>query len=88
VRELRQVKVSDSRKIVIQKTKFKGKEVMDIRTFIETPSYSGYTRKGINIPIEVAPKIAEAILEELTDEPSYWTEIQSSLAKLKNIKDE
>jgi len=38
---MREVKVSDSRKIVVQKTKFRGREVMDIRTFIDTPEYTG-----------------------------------------------
>ena len=52
---------------------------MDIRTFIDTPEYTGYTRKGINIPVEVAVSLAKAILEELQKTGSYWTEIQSKV---------
>ena len=54
---------------------------MDIRTFIETPEYIGYTRKGINIPIQVAASLAKAILEELQEKQLSWTDIQSKLAE-------
>jgi len=62
---MREIRVSDSRKIVVQKTRFRNREVLDVRTYIETPKYTGFTRKGINIPIEYAKDLSQAILEEI-----------------------
>jgi len=40
---------------------------LDVRTYIETPNYTGFTRKGINIPIEYAKELSQAILEEIEE---------------------
>jgi len=62
---MKEVQISNSRKIVIQKTKWRGNLTLDIRTYIETPSYTGFTRKGINIPISKAKELVNAILTVL-----------------------
>ena len=65
---MKEVKISSFRKIVVKKTKYRGQDRLDIRTYLETPTFTGYTRKGINIPIENAEELARAILAELEEE--------------------
>lgn len=54
--------ITKQRKVVIQRSKFRGAETLDIRTWLETPKYRGFTRKGINIPIEKGEELARKIL--------------------------
>jgi hypothetical protein len=57
-----EVVITKQRKVVIQRSKFRGAETLDIRTWLETPKYRGFTRKGINIPIEKGEELARKIL--------------------------
>ena len=58
-----EVVISEQRKVVVRRSKFRGEEMLDIRTWLETPNYKGFTRKGINIPIEKGEELAEKILK-------------------------
>ena len=60
---MEEVVISEQRKVVIQRSKFRGEETLDIRTWLETPNYKGFTRKGINIPIEKGEELAQKILK-------------------------
>lgn len=60
--EYGKVKISNERSIVIQDSRIK--DSIDIRTYLETASYTGFTQKGIVIPkgkvkelIEILSKI-------------------------------
>ena len=60
---MEEIQVTESRKIVIQKSKYTGADTLDIRTWLKTPNYEGFTRKGVNIPIEKAEELAQKILK-------------------------
>ena len=60
---LEEVVVNDRKKVVIQKSRFRGLDTLDIRTWVETPNYKGFTRKGINIPVEKGEELAQKILK-------------------------
>jgi hypothetical protein len=62
-----EVNISESRKIVIKKRRFREQDTLDVRTWLETENYSGFTKKGINIPLEKGKELAEAILKELKE---------------------
>ncbi|MDI6642487.1 MAG: PC4/YdbC family ssDNA-binding protein [Candidatus Hodarchaeaceae archaeon] len=55
--------ISERKKVVVQKSRFRGVDTLDIRTWIETPEYKGFTRKGVNIPIEKGEELAKKILK-------------------------
>lgn len=59
--KLDELKISDTVKIVIQKRKFDEREFIDIRKWINTEKYTGYTKKGIAIDIEQFPKLLEKL---------------------------
>jgi len=63
VENMEKVIISDNREIHIQISQFKHRKTLDIRTYVKTPSYTGYTPKGINIPIEKGKELAESILK-------------------------
>ena len=60
---MEEVMISEQRKVVVQRSKFRGGETLDIRTWLETPNYKGFTKKGINIPIEKGEELAQKILK-------------------------
>ena len=62
-----EVPISRERKIVVSKRYYRGRETLDVRTWLETENYTGYTQKGINIPLEKGKELAQAILEELKE---------------------
>lgn len=59
--------ISESKKIVIQRSNFRGADTLDIRTWLKTPTYEGFTRKGVNIPIEKGEELAQKILKVIKE---------------------
>jgi len=55
------VPVTLSREIHIQISEYKGKPVLDIRTYVKSATYTGYTQKGINVPKDKGKEILEAL---------------------------
>ena len=55
------VEVNNSTKIRIELTEFKGVNRFDIREYIESEKYTGFTKKGINLPTEFLEEIYEGI---------------------------
>lgn len=62
---MEEVVINDRKKVVIQKSKFRGLDTLDIRTWVETSDYKGFTRKGVNIPVEKGEELAQKILKVL-----------------------
>lgn len=60
--------VSERKKVVVQKSRFRGVDTLDIRTWVETPKYKGYTKKGVNVPIEKGEELAQKILKVVKGE--------------------
>ena len=60
--------VDESRKFVInvQRSGEDGLPCVDIRTFQTTEAYTGFTRKGINFPLEMLPDLIR-VLEDTSD---------------------
>lgn len=73
------IKITSNREIHVQSSIYKGKPVLDIRTFITPPEgmtpeeakadgkFSGYTQKGINVPFSYAETIADAIRQVMKE---------------------
>lgn len=55
------VEVNDSTKIRIELTEFKGVNRFDIREYIESEKYTGFTKKGINLPTEFLEEIYNSL---------------------------
>jgi hypothetical protein len=62
-----EVVLSNGRKIVIQISEYKGRETLDIRTYVTTEKYTGFTQKGINIPLERGRELADKIAKVLSE---------------------
>lgn len=62
---MKEIVITERRKIVVQKANYKGNNVLDIRTYVKTDKYTGPTKKGINIPVAKAEELVRAILAEL-----------------------
>lgn len=63
--KMQEVVISEQRKIMVQKREWKGRTSFDIRVYITTDKYTGYTPKGINIPVEKAKELTDAIMKEM-----------------------
>lgn len=60
---MEEIQITESRKVVIQRSQFTGVDTLDIRTWLKTPTFEGFTRKGVNIPIEKGEELAQKILK-------------------------
>ena len=58
------IPVTERREIHVQRKKWRGQDIVDVRTYVKTENYEGYTKKGIAIPMEVIEQVIEAIIEE------------------------
>lgn len=59
------VPISKSREIHVQANEYKGRVELDIRTYVKSESYTGYTQKGVRIPTEKGADLIEAISKVL-----------------------
>lgn len=61
--------IDENRKFVInvQRSGQIGLPCVDIRTFQTTDAYNGFTRKGVNFPLELLPDLIR-ILEEVSEQ--------------------
>lgn len=59
------VEVDENRKFVVTVTRAgdDGLPVCDIRTYQTTEAYTGFTRKGINLPVNILPELIETLKE-------------------------
>jgi hypothetical protein len=55
------ISISEYREIHVQINTFKGRTELDIRTHVKSPSYTGYSQKGVRVPIPKGKDIAQAI---------------------------
>jgi hypothetical protein len=62
---IEKVRISDAREIHVQISQWKGRENLDIRTYVKSAKYSGYTQKGVNVPVETGADLVTAIQKVL-----------------------
>lgn len=75
------IKVSDTTKVVlsVKREASEGLPRLDIREYVTTPKYTGFTKKGVNIPLEVLPSLV-AHLTALSQDPKIGKMIDDMLA--------
>lgn len=59
----KEIKKSDSAKIVGQIKEYKGKKAADIREYVETAKYTGFTKAGLWIEPEIWQEFVNLVLE-------------------------
>jgi hypothetical protein len=50
--ELGRLRKNDTTEIVVQKTEFRGSVGVDIREYVTSERYTGWSKNGIRIPVE------------------------------------
>jgi hypothetical protein len=50
-KELGRIKKSNSAEIILKVSSYKGEYGVDIREYVTTETYTGYTKKGTRIPL-------------------------------------
>jgi len=50
--EIGRIKMGDNVDLVVRKTEYKNQLRVDIRKFVKTKSYEGWSQQGISIPFE------------------------------------
>lgn len=50
--EIGRIKKSETTEIVVQKTEFKGSVGIDIREYVTSDRYTGWSKNGIRIPVD------------------------------------
>jgi len=59
--EIGRIKLNDSTDIVVRIVEFKGQKRLDIRKYVTSEKYTGWSPKGISIPLENVKEIKEII---------------------------
>jgi len=59
--------VSPERIIVVRAQRKGGRKLLDVRTYIDSDSFVGFTGKGINIPLENSRNLVNAIHAAVTE---------------------
>lgn len=59
--EFGRIRKSPSTEIVIRRSDYRGMAGVDIREFVTTSTYTGWTKSGIRIPEEVWTQFREAV---------------------------
>ena len=67
---MQELVISESRKIVVQKKEWQNRMSLDIRSYVTSDNYSGYTKKGINIPVKKVQELIDAIKKEMEEQKS------------------
>ena len=50
--ELGRIRKNDTTEIVVQKTEFRGSVGIDIREYVTSERYTGWSKNGIRVPVE------------------------------------
>ncbi len=50
--EIGRIRKNDTTQIVVQKTEFRGSVGIDIREYVTSERYTGWSKNGIRIPVE------------------------------------
>jgi len=58
---LDEIKLKENVKLVIQRRQIGGKTYIDIRKWVKTKRYTGFTKKGIAIEPEFLPQLIESL---------------------------
>ncbi|HUI39591.1 MAG TPA: PC4/YdbC family ssDNA-binding protein [Methanothrix sp.] len=65
--EIGRIRKNDSTEIVVQKTDYRGSQGIDIREYVTSERYTGWSKNGIRIPVE-RWKDFKAILDSVETE--------------------
>lgn len=61
VKEIGRIERPNSSDIVIRETVYKGIRYIDIRHWLKTQKYTGWSKKGLAIPISDFPRLMEIL---------------------------
>jgi len=73
--EIGRIRKNDSTEIVVQKTEFRGSQGIDIREYVTSERYTGWSKNGIRIPVE-RWKEFKAILDSVETEAGQAEEVK------------
>lgn len=62
--EIGRIRKNESTEVVIRKTEFRGSVGVDIREYLTSERYTGWSKNGVRIPIELWPEF-KAILDRV-----------------------
>jgi hypothetical protein len=72
-KEIGRIKVDDLSDIVVRLTEWRGRQRLDIRLYMDSEQYKGFTKQGIGIPLDKIDDVRTLLLkakEELKTKPS------------------
>lgn len=67
--EIGRIKKSESTEVVVRKTEFKGLVGIDIREYLTSERYTGWSKNGVRIPMEKWHDFKEIMDRVKIDEP-------------------
>jgi hypothetical protein len=71
--EIGRIRKNESTEIVVQKTEYRGSQGIDIREYVTSERYTGWSKNGIRIPVEKWKEF-KAILDSVDTEVAQTEE--------------
>ncbi len=62
--EIGRIRKNDTTEIVVQKTEYRGSVGIDVREYVTSEKYTGWSKNGVRIPVEKWPDF-KAILDSV-----------------------
>lgn len=59
--EIARIRKNETTEIVVQRTEFKGSIGIDIREYVTSERYTGWSKNGIRIPVDKWPEFKAAL---------------------------
>lgn len=72
-KEIGRIQIDSNTEIVVRLTAYRGKEGLDIRFYIKSGAYQGFTKQGIRIPLDKIDELRSLMAkakEEIKMRPS------------------
>lgn len=66
--EIGRVRKNETTEVVVRKTEFKGSEGIDIREYVTSEKYTGWSKNGLRIPVDQWNMFKEVLDKVVLDE--------------------
>jgi len=59
--EIGRIKKDDQTDVIVRRGDFKGRSYVDIREYLKTESYQGFTKRGVMLPADIYPGLVQQL---------------------------
>ena len=66
-KEIGRIELNPTDRLVLSTTRYRDKDYVDIRKFVESPDYTGPTKQGVRFSADLLPEVLETLKKVAED---------------------